>query len=190
MKKMSLAAVSIIIGLLSITSVSWAALITPSGITGYGAYNNNADIIVDGTIPSNGTGWTDGQCVYWNGTEPYFVINLGGVYNLDSVTASVDNNDDYAIQSSMNNTDWSSLLAISRWDGTVGWGMDTLGGSVNVSAQYLKIYATGGDNCYSVGELQASGSGAKSAVPEPSSMLLLGLGGLVTGLFKKRKKIS
>lgn len=189
MKRLSMVAVSIIVGLLSIASVSWAALITPSGITGYGSYNNNKGIIVDGTIPPNGTGWTDSRCVYWNDTSPYFVINLGGAYNLDSITASVDNNDSYMIQYSVNSADWLFLWAISASDGTVGvdWGMDTLSRSVNASAQYLKIYATGGDNMYSVGELQAFGTG--SAIPEPSSMLLLGLGGLVAGLFKKRKSI-
>ncbi|MDP2912317.1 MAG: PEP-CTERM sorting domain-containing protein, partial [Candidatus Omnitrophota bacterium] len=89
----------------------------------------------------------------------------------------------------VNSADWLFLWAISASDGTVGvdWGMDTLSRSVNASAQYLKIYATGGDNSYSVGELQAFGTG--SAIPEPSSMLLLGLGGLAAGLFKKRKSV-
>ena len=48
-----------------------------------------------------------------------------------------------------------------------------------VPAQYLRIAATGGDNSYSIGEFQASGSmiipdDGNSTIPELSSLLSLG----------------
>ncbi len=54
-----------------------------------------------------------------------------------------------------------------------------------VSARYLRIAATGGDNFYSVGEFQAFGS---TSVPVPATALLFGLG--LIGLVGSRKTKS
>ncbi len=56
----------------------------------------------------------------------------------------------------------------------------------SVTARYLKIYSTAGDNAYSVGELQAFGSFSPSAVPEPGAIMIFGAGLLgLAGIARK-----
>lgn len=189
MKRILVFSISCISAIL-IGTCSHAALIPPAGVVvnGYGSYTHSAGIISDSVIPPEGVDWRDARCTYWNGTATYFVLNLGNAYNLDHITASVDNNDDYAIYYSMDSIAWAHLYSIPRGAGNISWGMDTFANiPVSASAGYLKIYATGGDNMYSIGELNAYGT--SSAVPEPASCLLLGIGGAVLTAFRKRNGV-
>lgn len=77
----------------------------------------------------------------------------------------MDNNDDYKIDYSPDGKTFSPLLIIKKEYGEIGYGMDTMiteSGDPEyvsqldfqpVSAKFLKIYATGGDNNYSISEL-------------------------------------
>jgi hypothetical protein len=78
---------------------------------------------------------------------------------------------------------FTNLVYIPSWYGEIGWGMDTMSTAFGnpeysgidftaVTARYLRIYATGGDNCYAVSELAAYGS----PVPLPGAVWLLGSG--------------
>jgi hypothetical protein len=166
---------------LALGMASFAQAITPiaATVSGSGSYNNSASLLADGTIAAEGTSWTAGTNAWWYGLEPYFTLDFGSAYNVNSMLVSVDNNDSYQVQYSLNGVTFYDLFAISSGAGNVTWGMDTFGTSENifsaVDARYIRIFAIGGDNMYAVSEVQAFGRQSDS-VPEPATMLLLGLG--------------
>lgn len=152
--------------------------------TGTGTFNNSPDMLIDGVLASEGSLWKAGTSVWWSGMSPTFTIDLGGVVLLEDLLVQVDNNDAYRFEYSENNNTWSSLFDIQVSDGEVGWGMDTMStDSQNseyiasldfapVDARYIRVFAIGGDNFYSVSEIQAFAA----PVPEPSTIMLFGLG--------------
>jgi hypothetical protein len=171
-------------------SFAQAGQIPVSTVTGSGSYDNSPSLLVDGYIPPEWTGWTAGTNVYWNGTTPTFTLDFGAMYRVDDMLVQVDNNDDYKVQYSTNNTNWTDLFVIPSYRGDVGWGMDTFSVQSEISftpvdARYVRLFATGGDNCYAASEIQAFGTPSTS-VPEPATMLLLGSGLIgVAGLRRK-----
>ncbi|HPM43187.1 MAG TPA: PEP-CTERM sorting domain-containing protein [Candidatus Omnitrophota bacterium] len=170
-----------------------AAIIAPEDIlvTGYGEYYNTERNISDGFIPEQGAWWTSAECTWWTGPSPYFVLDLGNLYTLEKIATSVDNNDDYYIDFSADGNNWSALHTIYSWqwdDYDIWMGMDTFTDiPVNASARYLKIYANGGDGAYSIGELNAY-TRSSSTVPEPATVALFGIGGLLMTLIKRNRE--
>ena len=165
--------------------------------TGTGTFNNSPDMLIDGVLASEGSLWKAGTSVWWSGMSPTFTIDLGGVVLLEDLLVQVDNNDAYRFEYSENNNTWSSLFDIQVSDGEVGWGMDTMSTDsqnseyiasldfVPVDARYLRVFAIGGDNSYSVSEIQAFAA----PVPEPSTIMLFGLGLLtLAGASYRRQK--
>jgi len=158
-----------------------AALLVPTSINATGAVNNPANFS-DGVFPNEGGQWQTNTS-WWIGASPVLTLTYAEAFNIEDILLSVDNNDNYSIQYSMDNSSWSSLFDISRSYGEVGWGMDTMstlsghGEYISaidfspVQAQFLRIFATGGDNLYSVGEFQAFGSNV-SAVPLPAAAFM------------------
>ncbi|MFZ5994501.1 MAG: PEP-CTERM sorting domain-containing protein [Thermodesulfobacteriota bacterium] len=184
-----------------ITGTAEAIQLTPSSVTGTGTFNNSVSILYNNYIPPEGTLWTT-NTVWWYGTSPTFTFDYGMTFHIEDIHLSIDNNDTYRVDYSPDNQNWSELFTIASSYGEIGWGMDTMNtifgdpeyisqiDFVNpISAQYLRIYATGGDNKYSVGEFQAFGT---TPVPEPATMLLFGTGiaGLAGTRLKRRKRIS
>ena len=149
----------------------------------------SAGLIIDGSIPPEGQYWQT-DTAYWWGTSVILQVDLGALYVLEDVLVSVDNNDAYLVEYSADGMSYNDLFDIAVTDGEIQvfpGGMDTMSSdSANaeyvpsvdftpVDTRYLRISATGGDNAYSVGEIQAFGRRAGPAtVPEPGAFLLLG----------------
>lgn len=179
-------------------SFSSADMLTAINVEGSGSYSGDLSLLTDGSFTPDGQQYQI-DTVWWTGTQTAFTFDYGSMYDIDGFKVSVDNNDNYLIEYSTNNTDWSPWVQISRSDGTATWGMETISnisGDVDywpysygtVSARYLRISAiAGGDNYNSVGELQAFGSAA-AAVPEPATMILLGMGIVCLASVKRRQK--
>ncbi|MFA5111256.1 MAG: hypothetical protein WC443_07625 [Desulfobaccales bacterium] len=168
---------------LGMVGAAGAGLINPIGVTGSGSYENSPSLLIDTVIPPEGTPVGSDSCVkFYSGAS--FVVDLGGQYNVQDIVVQVDNNDWYWIVYSVDNAAYDNLLGISKFDGTVWSGMDTMStissdsqylGAIDfaaVTARYLKIYATGGDGIFAVSELQAFGN----PVPLPGAVWLLGSG--------------
>ena len=141
-------------------------LIRPLAAIGIGTYNNDANLVIDGQMPDQGSGWNGDQCVWWNGTEPAIFIDLGDLYEIQKISVQIDHNDDYLIEVSSDGVQYETFLEISKNLGEIGWGMDTLSSDMDSpdyvqelavspkKARSLKISAVGGDNSYSVSEVQ------------------------------------
>lgn len=205
MKKRLLRTVAFGVGILAASESNAALLTCTASVSGTGDYyvnktlnTGNVSILIDNIIPEEYTYWRD-DTVSWYGLTQSFTINYGSAVTINELLFSVDNNDSYLVEYSVNGTDWITLFTIYDNQGDVISGMDTFSTDAtseeyvssidftSIVAQYIKISAVSGDNKYSVGEIQAYGS-TSSPVPEPSTMLLFGTGlsGL-TALSRKRK---
>ena len=163
------------------STASSAAVLSPTNVSGAGGTYFNLPNISDSYVPREFSDWRS-NTTFWNGTSRIFTFDYGSLFNIEDVLVSVDNNDSYKVEWSTNGSTWADLFQITVGMGDVWNGMDTMTTFAGaeyvpgidfapVQAQYLRIFATGGDNSYSVGELIAYGS-AVSAVPIPAAALL------------------
>lgn len=148
---------------------SLGATITPVSAIGSGAFNNLANLLIDGVIPAEATAWTQPTNIWWNGTRPTFTINLGNIYKVDDVTVSVDNSGSYRMQYSVDNAICNTLFIIGVADGEISFGMDTMSSDsthpehianiefASVQARYLRLFALSGDNNYAAAEIMPEG---------------------------------
>lgn len=190
MKKFSLRSL-LVASVLGCTATVSAQLITPAAITGSGNHVNRFGVIADGIVPAQGTVWTSLTNVWWLGLGTSITLDFGGKYLVNDLLLSVDNNDSYAVDYSMDGVSFNNLFLIRPSDGDVpAWpgGMDTMSTNSTsphyvsridftpFSAQYVKFHATGGDGLFAIGELEAFGV----PVPEPSTYGLMGAAALTS----------
>jgi hypothetical protein len=169
--------------------------------------HNSWGRVTDGYFPPQWTYWLQDTTHFGReASQGYLTFDLGGLFSVEDVTLSLDNNDTYYVDYSLDNLAWARLFMVhssygpningtdifstvaghSQYDNRINFGA--------VDAQYLRIWADygQGDGAYSIGEFQAFGTALAQedpdpeAVPEPSTMLLLGAG--LAGLALMRRK--
>jgi len=176
--------IRVIVGFLVFILMTGVAMaqkpITADFATGFGDYGEDAEIIIDQSIPAEGTEYMDSACVYWYSTDTYFIIDLGKVFLVEGITLQVDNNDDYTLEASEDGNEFAPLLYISADWGETRFGMETIstvpGDPEKVPeaviektrARFLKLAATGGDQAYAISEVLVFGKEAVATVcPRP-----------------------
>lgn len=144
-------------------------IIRPAQITSIGEFENDANLIIDGRIPFEESGWNEAQNVFWEDPEVSFIIDLGNIYEVTGIVVQVDSNDDYRIEFSVNGEDYVILTEILGSDGEVLEGMDTMSSIPDhpeyiedleffpLRARYIRIFATDGDNQFAISEFQVFG---------------------------------
>jgi PEP-CTERM motif len=169
---------------LSLAAALLAAL--PAGAATVSCTSNVTDCAnaLNGHTPDEYAHWSQ-QTAYWTGLSDSVTVDFGAATFVGGLTISLDNNDSYLVESSLDGSHWSTMLTVNDNQGDVWYGMDTFSTLVGHaqydatlafsagSARYLRVSAFGGDSLNSVGEIGV----AVSAVPEPASAALM-LGGL------------
>lgn len=163
-----------------------ADIILPRSVQGEGIYNNEVKILIDGQSPAEGSPWDSPNNIYWANTDVFFTLDLGGVFQVTGLLVQVDGNDDYSIDYSLDGIEYIPLIQITEAQGNVASGMDTISTLSTdpnyivdlefepVSVRFVKIYATGGDNRFSLSEIQVYGYRGESteAVDEGEGQII------------------
>jgi hypothetical protein len=147
-------------------------------VTHSGTFGSTIDkfpTVDDGTFLAEGTHWQSGTVWWVNSLSPTLTIALGMDYVVDKFRVQADNNDTYALYA----YDGGLLVHTANFSTYGGGGMRTRPDYnlvTPITIDSLVFKATGGDNSYSVSEIQAWGD----PIPLPASVLLLasGLAGL------------
>ncbi|MCF8069027.1 MAG: PEP-CTERM sorting domain-containing protein [Desulfobacterales bacterium] len=228
--------IGMVAGLLLIVGTNTTSNATPisfTDVSGTGTFftgfpteqigNAGLGLLTDGIFPGEWSYWQSNQTVSFNQwgagyDREYFTFDMGSLFIVDDINISVDNNDSYTIEYSIDNATWSDLTIADLSYGEVGSGMDTLssisGNSEYVPeldfaqsgpARYLRIFVDGyqgvgptsvpdvGDGAYAIGEFQVFGEayddGSAAPVPEPGTMLLFGTGLIgLAGIVRRKTK--
>jgi PEP-CTERM motif len=187
------------VALAALSSLAQAAVPTVSCTGGVNNCAAAMDLVDPTLVDGEGTAWTD-RTAFWEGTSGRVNIDLLGTFQLHEIAIVVDNNDDYVIERSLDNTHWFTLGTIDRNAGNVPvfpGGMDYFDsfaapGNTDyvasldfapVNAAFLRVRATGGDSLYSVAEISLFTSPVP--VPEPATWALM-LGGVAALLARRR----
>jgi hypothetical protein len=139
--------------------------------------------LTDGVFRPSGTHWQNGT-VWWGSVTTVLEIDLGGTVEVMGAIVQADNNDTYRMwYRDLATGDYLTLWTIGAVGGA---GMRTRPNEADngqifyfdssVFTDSIRIGAIGGDNAYSLSEVQAWG-----VIPAPGAMALFGLAGLPVG---------
>jgi hypothetical protein len=155
---------------------------TPGGLADLSSILDG-NFLLPGTVWNQGTRWWD-EDPSVNRAPVMMFIQLTSTFVLDRFVLQGDNNDVYQI-------DW--------WDGAAwlpaytaplasGAGMRTRDSGLlaPITTDLLRIMAVGGDNYYSISEIQAFGTA--TVIPVPGALLLFATGAGAFGLFARRRR--
>ena len=136
--------------------------------------------------------WTtsDGQPANGTNSPTTLEIDLGGFFAISGAIMQADDNDSYLLQyhDASNNT-WLTLWTVPAISSGNGFrtrpnpDQTTFQPLGPIITDAVRISALSGDAGLGVSELQLNGS----AVPEPSSIALIALGGIATFVFKRNR---
>ncbi len=145
--------------------------------------------LVDGVFRPEGTVWTDGTVLWSFSTTPTIQVDLGAAYTIDGAIVQGDDNDTYLLE--YFNGSWQTAWAIPT---SGGGGMRARPNADQttqfsfgpINAQLWRVSATGGDDRYSLAEIQLFTNPA----PEPSTFFLLAgaLGVFGASRLRRRQK--
>jgi hypothetical protein len=179
----------------TLVTAAQAAMVPVTSVGATDPVVGDPAVLIDGSFPAEWTYWQDPVNVHWVGPANKLVFNFGQDYLITGLDVSVDNNDSYQFDASLDGVNWSPLATALLYEGNVGSGMDTLSSNPGspefvpglsiaapVLARFARVYAIDGDNLYSVGEVQFQGT---PAVPEPSSLALVLAGALGLGAARR-----
>jgi len=159
----------------------------PGNLCGANPPQGAASLVTDGAFAPDQACF-QGNTVYWQGLENTIDVDLQGAFLINGAIVQADDNDTYELQYRdiggvyHNWYDVPSACCFGmttrpdRTDNTLAQGLPP------VLATGLRFFATGGDNFYSVSEVQVF------ATPEPASMVLVGLGLAAAGGLKWRRR--
>lgn len=191
---------------------SASPLIAPVSIAGSGPYSNSELNIINGILSTRGGATFDVdefKTTYWNGIATHFVIDLGMAYQIDNITAYVDNNDTYQVDFSVDGIGYGSSFFFLDTDGVQtpeAGGQDILTtdptaplliGDLTtavyigrplppVPARYIRVSAASGDDSYGIGEMQFFGN--PIPVPPSASLLFASLAALWVARAQPRRR--
>jgi hypothetical protein len=169
-------------------------LIPVRSVEGDGVYSNDLSLIIDGKFAEDMGAWDGERCVYWEDPEAYFIVDLGGVYQVVDVLLQVDDDDVYTVEHSMDGLNYLPFYSFYEGYGQTGVGMDTMSSNPgdpnhvlvpdtsSVQARFLRLTASSGDVQYALAEFQAFGYPLEPA-EEPESWLIAPVSALGTGEF-------
>lgn len=148
---------------------------------------NGAERVADGLTPKEGSSWDGAASAHWKGKGKSITLAFDQTYELHDLVVSVDNNDSYLVEVSLDGKFWSDLLFIPWYRGEQWYGMETIDTRAGeqeyvgefalwrrafaaidfepVSASYARISAVSGDGKYAVGELSFFGVPLLAAQP-------------------------
>ncbi len=180
--------VSVVAGAAQITNSS-----TPLSVIDDGAFTLESTAY--GNAVNQSVQWTtiDGQPANGANAPTTLQIDLGGLFSISGAIMQADDNDSYLLQyrDTSNNT-WVTLWTVPAIG--AGSGFRTRPNPDQVTFQSVgpvvtdavRISGISGDTALGVAELQLNGS----AVPEPGTTALIGLGGLTTLVVRRLRRSS
>lgn len=158
------------------TNIALNKSVTLNGTFFVGGWGGGATVdkgtVVDGIFFPERTEWDQGA-VWWDNNffgGQNIEIDLGGSFRINSFIVQADNNDTYRV-SYLDSGVWKSAWEVPAWGGYGLITRPTENLLTPIITTALKFEATGGDDLYSVSEIQAFGQ-----APVPPSVLLLGSG--------------
>ena len=178
----ALAASNIIPGNVSSVSVSGTAGVLRDATWSSGSTPSSTSAPFTGTPQADGTQWNHGS-FWWDqdpsvNTSPVsLTVDLNKSYKITQFTVQADDNDTYLLQY-WNGTSWATAWNIPEY-GSYGLTTRVSGLLGPITTDALRFTATGGDNYYALGQLEAVG--VPAGVPEPASWALMILGVAGTG---------
>lgn len=163
-----------------------SAAVLPTTVTATGTYNGDLAVLNDGIFPANGSLYDSADKVSFRAPSAEFRFSFGGLVSIESLSATVDNNDNYSF-AFYDGATQVGQLTIGAGEGSVGFGVETFNRIFGpISANSVVVTALAGDSAYSIGEVQFSGT-ALNAVPEPATWALMLSGFGLVGAASRRR---
>lgn len=130
MKKMLLTLSLAMVGAAAVAAPVQVPVTEISTIGNGNAIKNGAALIADGEIPLEGSAWNGDKSAYWsgNGKSKVVTFDFGQEYELHDLVLSVDNNDNYLVEVSLDlsHDSWSELIFVPWYRGEQWSGMETI----------------------------------------------------------------